>query len=254
MKVDTLYAKGRASWPEFSLTHPRFVELVAAARHASHPNVDAAELFLAVGCAANCTQALHVFEATYLAPARAYIGRHADAAMVDDVVQQVRCALLMPAGAQARILRYAGRGQLHGLVRTMVKRVGWRMRKQQTQATPAIDDSVLVHIGQAPSQDDSAQTKLAVVEAWAKLQPDERLLLQLNYVKGLSVRELASVYDIHAASVARRVARARLRFAAHVRDAMAVYDPERAAAPRMGFESHLSLSFLAALIESDAAT
>ncbi len=219
--------------------------------------LDAGEVVLAAACGAGDTVAIQIFEREYVAPLRGFAisqlrGAKAD---VDDVMQQARLALLVAPdgrdGAAIPLLRYAGRGRLRGLVRTVILRACTKARRRRvaTGGDELAALTVVVDAALRSAKADEAEprretTKQVVAAAWAELDADARLLLQLHHIKGIPVRKLATVYGVHAATVARRVAAARHGFAQRVRAALRTIDPERAEAVRMGFESRLSLSFM----------
>lgn len=258
MATADVYRRGCEAWPDLGLTFERFEALTADSPTRDGPpaSVDAGELVLAAACADRDAAALQIFDNEYIEPCRALVGRElvGRAVETDDVLQQVRCDLLLPKSsdvAEIALLRYAGRGQLRGLVRTIVRRACIKARRgrdvpKSADALDVLGSAVEDALGSPTTSSDRerAATKQAVADAWDAIPSEQRLLLQLHHLKGLPVRRLAAIYGIHAATAARRVAAARLAFAGEVRVALERHDPERAAAIRLEFESRLSLSFL----------
>lgn len=253
-----MYRRGCEAWPRVALSLERFT---AHFDHARDDPCDAGELVLAAGCAERDATALEIFEREYITPNRGFVVQQlgGDQARADDVLQEARCALLLApdtAGPGAiPLLRYAGQGRLRGLVRTVLRRACSKKRRGSGRDTlevlTRVVESAAGHAEVAGSSGPRVATQRAVAEAWERLPRPERLLLQLHHIKGLPVRRLAAVYGIHAATAARRVARARLELARLLREVLAAIDPERAEALHPEFESRLSLSFMRAGLDDD---
>jgi RNA polymerase sigma-70 factor, ECF subfamily len=258
--VDVLevYRRGCEARPDVVLSLERFTAHFDDAR--SEPS-DAGELLLAAACAEQDAAALEIFDREYVTPNRGLVVQQlgGDEARADDVLQEARCALLLPPDtAQGPgaipLLRYAGEGKLRGLVRTVLRRACIKCRARATATVEVLTGVVEsaagladLHAGPGPR----AATQRAVAEAWRLLPAPERLLLQLHHIKGLPVRRLAAVYGIHAATAARRVAAARLELARLLREVLTALDPERAEALHPEFESRLSLSFMRAGLDEE---
>lgn len=255
-----IHARGCLAWDEIQLSAERFVELTQGwvpPQLAEGKVLDAGEVLLAAACAAEDPVALRLFERRYLAPVRRVaLARLHAGADVDDVMQQARIALLLPQDREGVVsiplLRYAGRGRLAGLVRTVVLRACSKARGRSLLVGGEDELNAVVGVVEAALHGTIANelgagrqtTREAVKAAWSAMDADARLLLQLHHIKGMPVRKLGTLYGVHAATVARRVAAARLNLARDIRAALQALDPERAKAIRMGFESRLSLSFM----------
>mgnify|MGYP001359263973 CR=1 FL=1 len=248
-----MYRRGREVWPDVALTLERFTAWFPDDDR-DDPR-DPGELVLAAGCAEADAAALKIFDREYMTPNRSFVVQQlgGDHARAEDVLQEARCALLLPSRGSDRsgaipLLQYAGKGKLHGLVRTVLRRACTKARRGGAGETLAVLTRV-VESAAGPSDPQAgrgarATTQRAIAEAWERLPAPQRLLLQLHHIKGLPVRRLAAVYGVHAATAARRVAAARLELAGHLREVLAQIDPERAEALHPEFESRLSLSFI----------
>src|SRR5262249_4079662 len=128
--VTAAWETGRASWPTVAVDHARF------AKHVRDLNLDPSrfpgDLYLAVGCLANDSEALAVFEREIITPARAAI-RSIDAsdAFVDEACQRMRAALFVGDGGRPRIADYAGRGPLTAWIGVAAVRTALTMRRTQ---------------------------------------------------------------------------------------------------------------------------
>ncbi|MBV1856891.1 MAG: hypothetical protein KUG77_00670 [Nannocystaceae bacterium] len=217
-----IYAQGCRAWPEIQLPAAGFVALMHNRMPAAGDDaerIDAGEVVLAAACALGDKVALKIFELEYVAPLRRYAASRlaGSDAEVDDVLQHARLALLVAPDGSSDIplLRYAGRGRLRGLVRTVVQRACAKVRRKSTAANADDDLFAITAVVDAALEDPTADsgppreaTRQAVATAWSEMDADARLLLQLHHLKGIPV------------------------------------DPERADASRLGFESRLSLSFM----------
>lgn len=184
--------------------------------------VDAEGLVLAAGCLAGLPAALAVLDREVLPGVRATLLRRAEAAMVDDVLQQTRLKLLL--GASPGLAQYAGRGPLQAFVRT----VAVRLLNLEVAARPAGSQEALETLADAAEldggllrADQQQHFKDAFRVAAAALTPRQRSLLRLNLVDGLSIDEIAPVYGAHRSSAARWLADAKEALAKETRRQLA---------------------------------
>lgn len=144
-----------------------------------------------------------------------------------DLTQKVREKLLL--GEAPRIAQYTGRGPLDAWLRVVVLRAALdEVRKKEPDA-PA--DEELDALTQTAAAEDpylnallsrcAPAVRRAVADALAALDDDDRLLLKLHYVDGLTIDELSPLLDVHRATAARRVARLRSQLGETVRLAAA---------------------------------
>jgi RNA polymerase sigma-70 factor (ECF subfamily) len=169
------------------------------------------ELALACACASADRRALAIVEERYMSvvpPALAHMGL--DAATVDDVAQAVRDKLLVAdAGGEIKLLRYAGRGTLHGLVKvTAVRTAISLLRKHRGVAPPTDDFEQLAE----PTDDPElhflkARYREAFRGAFAKavgtLEGRERNVLRLHHIGGMTLEQVARMYGIDRSTVVR---------------------------------------------------
>lgn len=193
----------------------------------------AADLSLALGCVRGEPEALREFEATVLSRVPQFLARlDASPALCDDVAQELRAELLIAApGKPPGLAGYRGRGDLAAWVRVVAIRTALRLKKAERRA-PADDGDPLFGKGDPELDYLKLRYRGACEEAFrgalATLTSRERLYLRLHYVEGLSLDRMASLYRVHRATIARRLAahreklhqqtRARLREALKVRD------------------------------------
>jgi RNA polymerase sigma-70 factor, ECF subfamily len=230
-------AQGRAAWPELEVT-PAELERLARMRLAeegsSQPpaaldELDAAELTLACACVRGERAALAGLRRRYFDPLTPTLARMGLGDSQRDDVWQVLCQRLVLGGADepAKIARYAGTGNLGGLVRVAATRLGLNWLEQEKRF--AGGDPLLEQIANAShgaevglmKAQHASQLREEVGAAIAGLSSRERMVLRLHLVEGVGIDAIAKSCDVHRATAARWVASAKERLAASVRQRLA---------------------------------
>ena len=197
-----------------------------AATIAMHPNAAAldevtadaaADIALSLACAAHDAPALRRFDAIVreVTPG-ALASMKLPPARVDEVLQRVRERLLVAKeGEQARIVRYAARGALRGLVTVVASRIAiettrddqrtLRTRASQSELDRDADSPELMLV----KAEYRAAFRDAYRAALQELDAHDKNLLRLHLVGGLTLAELATMYGQHRATVVRNLARIR---------------------------------------------
>ena len=179
--------------------------------------VEVVDLVVARACAAGEAAVLAHFDATYRGDMVAALSTfRADRDFVDEVLQTVREKLFV--GATPKILEYAGRGSLRAWLRAVVMRTALNARRRRiADPAPSATDDALLDVA-APAGDPEVLQivekygtayKAAVHEALAALPPEDRNVLRLSLLEGLGIDAIARIYDVHRATVARWIGRAR---------------------------------------------
>lgn len=228
-----LLAACRGAWPGVTLSDDAFLAYLAA----RIDDADAlaatcvTDLYLACAVGRGDPRALALFEQDFLRQLDGAVA-HLDggSALVEDVRTAVRERVLgTSAGGQAKLADYRGRGDLRGWLRVVAVREAlqlMRARRRETSLEVSDRDGTL-----ATRLDDAALTtterrvyREAFSAALATLSAKERNLLRQQYVYGATVDELAVLYGVHRATVARWIARTRelvlRRTRRHVGDAL----------------------------------
>jgi RNA polymerase sigma-70 factor (ECF subfamily) len=232
--IGAALAEIRERWPDVRLDTSTFAR--HAAEHvAPRPlnqeelsRVCADELYLACACARGDRAALALLEERYLARLPRSLSRISSSpAFADEVLQQLRQKLLAWDGERPpRIATYAGRGPLMAWLRAAAVRTALNLRAARPPE-PVVDAEIerdLISSAADPEQalmkhQLRAHFRQAVDQAFSALRPAERNLRRLPLVEGLSIDRLAVMFQIHRATAARRLerARARLREVARLR-------------------------------------
>jgi RNA polymerase sigma-70 factor, ECF subfamily len=193
------------------------------------------ELALACACAQADPRALAIVEARYMSvvpPALAPMGL--DAATIDDVAQTVRNKLLVADGPEGEIklLRYAGRGTLHGLVKVTAVRTALSLLRSRRGGAPLDED--LERLAE-PTDDPELHFlkaryreafRSAFARAVAELDGRERNVLRLHHIGGMTLEQVARMYGIDRSTVVRLLQKVRGKLFTHtckaLRDDLAI--------------------------------
>jgi RNA polymerase sigma-70 factor (ECF subfamily) len=222
-----------SAWKRVRAAHPMMrVDEEAFARHlARHRGDDAqrmlasahvADLYLALGCGMGDPAALAEFERTRLSEVPAFVAHlEFDAHGLDELLQGLRARLLAPRPDGAKILHYGGHGPLGGWLRVAAVRLALTSR---TAVARSHDDDPLAIASVKPDPEllllrlrAGQAFKSAFEEALASLDPDQRTVLRMHYVDGLTIDEIGVAYAVHRATAARWIASGRDRIAIRTR-------------------------------------
>lgn len=212
---------GREAWPAVELPAGDFARYLArlagdqplAAWLSDRP---VADLYLACGCAALQPAALAAFDEHVLSQVESFLASmRPDRAFVDEVQQVLREKLFV--GAAPKIAEYAGRGSLLGWLRVVTTRTALNLRRRRTEAldgdSGADRGSGDDHAGD-PELDYlkdhyRAAFRTAIEGAFAVLSSEQRNLLRLHFLEGMTLHQLATLFQVHRATVARWIAQTR---------------------------------------------
>jgi RNA polymerase sigma-70 factor (ECF subfamily) len=184
------------------------------------------DLLLARACADGESHALAIFERDHMRLVPAFVA-HLDrsTSFADEVKQTLREKLLVGVGGAApKITDYRGAGPLGGWLRVAAVRLALNLKRtdvRRLERTAAGDrDAVGERRADAPPSDPERlhlkrllgdDFRRALEETLSALPRDERVVLRMHYLDGLSIDELAPLHGVHRATVARWIDRARKR-------------------------------------------
>ncbi|MCA9705039.1 MAG: sigma-70 family RNA polymerase sigma factor [Myxococcales bacterium] len=211
-------AEGHAQWPALPLDAERLATWLAErvdapAGPAGAASLQLASLWLTCACAHGVPGAMEAFARQHGPDVDGALRRLglSEAAAAD--VRQAALDKLFVDGRQ-KIRGYNGRGALGGWVRAVVVRQAISMGRRRAPLDLARDE-----LPQLPALADPERELLgarygprlreALQRALLDLPAEDRNLLRFRFVDGLTLDELARVFDVHRATVARRLARAR---------------------------------------------
>lgn len=212
------------AYPGLGLDSRVFVERILGLMSApAEPHADlaswigercVADLYLATACAVGNKAALSLFDAQLIARVPSFVSRlHLSPDLIDEVKQTVRTKLLVGTAAKGPALAdYEGRGSLASWVRVSAARVGMTLldaRKQHPQENESVADELL-----APDTDVElaylktryrAVFKEALADAILELTPEQRNLLRMSVIGGLTTIQLAALFSVNQSTIVRRL-------------------------------------------------
>ncbi len=226
-----LHARAAAAWPALALPPPRFAALLGrtVARELDHGDEEREvlarlaieDLAVAWACAEGLPGAAALFEKEWLARLPEQLrARRLAPFLVDELLQVVRTRMLL-AGRDGRpgIAAYSGRTSLRGWLRVVAARVAIDLQRRRGAVLPAVEAGG-PPAGQPPGSGDSPESGLvlrrhrpdleaAFAEAVAALPSEQRELLYLHYVEGLTIDDIGARQEVHRATAARWIAAGR---------------------------------------------
>jgi RNA polymerase sigma-70 factor (ECF subfamily) len=223
--IDEHHARGRAAWPTVTLSVERFREHVEqrVRDRASEPAEDvvrslpAADIYLAAACSDGDPAALTAFRDSLVPTLRPALGKLGmTAVQIDETIQRVLVMVFVGDNGPPQIRGYGGRGTLRSWLRTIAVRTGRRLLGIEGSAVAAEDE--LEHLPAAVADPEIEllrgrhrdQVKQAFAAAFADLAERERNVLRQYHIDGLTIDQLAALYQVNRATTARWVAGARL--------------------------------------------
>lgn len=241
-RLSAIIEQGRAAHPGISVSDDAWLRHLGSRLSEAEepiadvlPTVRSEDVYLAFACLEGVPRALAELDRRLVRAApQALSGLRLGAnTSVDELLQLVREKLLVgspqpvsestPAsGAVAtsgpgKLAQYSGRGPLDGWLRVTLARTALsELRRKDPLAARDDDASALANVASAadPALDQLRQRsepalRSAIEAAIAELSAEERALMRLHFVDGLTIDDLASVYAVHRATTARRLARIR---------------------------------------------
>lgn len=228
-------AAARERWPDATVTDQALAdavrERVAAQRDpgAALARLRVEDLLLARWCASGDPRALAAFERAHRADLDAIVARFRRLPVPEDELRQaVRIKLFV--GERPRIGDYSGFGFLQNWLRVTALRalVDIARGEQARKLEEVLADDDLLGVaqpgGELASRYTRAELSRAVKQAFARavaeLAPRQRNFLRHAHVDALTLDQIAALYGIHRATVARTLAQARSELVAATRRAL----------------------------------
>jgi RNA polymerase sigma-70 factor (ECF subfamily) len=223
-QLGKLLAQAQAARPSLAIEPKDFVEHWAThlsrcrTPESEFDRIHLADLLLAFGCGRGDTEALRLFQKEFVPIAVSTVrGVDSSDAFVEEVTQQLLERILVAAPGQPRILEYAGRGSLEHWLRAAALRLALNARRSARRAPDqlAADSQLDVAAPTADLQFDILQARYgpdfgaALKEAMGDLTSQERSLLRLHFVDGLSFNQIGAVYQVNKSTISRRMGHAR---------------------------------------------
>ena len=216
-RLDALCAAASEAWDDVPVDETALVTALAGLpKSVEDLSEDAVrEVALALACAEGHEGALRRLEAEYLTSARrALAAMKLSQDARDEVLQEVRRKLLVADGGPPRIAGYAGRGSLRGLLKVTATRTAISMLRKSGREGPG-DDALVEASGEKDpelaylKERYRVAFKAAFEDAVASLEPRERNLLRLHFLRKVTLEALADMYGVHRATIVRHLAKIR---------------------------------------------
>jgi len=225
-KLGQVIELARKTWPGATVDLHQFVAQLARRMIPGKrvdewlANVHSADLYLCCGCASGDSQSIATFEQAVLPQVvPAIAGIDSSPTFVAEAKQQVRQKLFVSAdGRPPKISEYAGFGPLAHWLRAVALRTALNLRRAHNrEETLASDDQLL----ELPAQVNDLELEYlkeryrkdfteAFRKAVSMLSPQERNVLRLHFVDGLSLTQVGSAYQADKSTVSRWIAKSRL--------------------------------------------
>jgi len=216
--LETALAEAGSAWPRLKIPEGFFRNYVqerlatTELSSAVHPRLS--DLYLACGCALADPAAIAEFEKRYLPKVGAFISQVSrDTAFVAEVQQLLREKLLL---GRPKIADYTGRGTLDAWLRIAAVRTALNLRRKQAQPNTVPLERAFCTAGFDPElqciqAQHRAEFRAALESIAAALNSDERGILKLHYVDGLTIDQISTLYSRPRSTVARKIKSARSR-------------------------------------------
>jgi RNA polymerase sigma-70 factor, ECF subfamily len=203
----------RAAWPGLAIDDEALVKHLAERvdERGLPPLEHAGDLLLALACVRGVPEALATFELRYADVIERVLLKRRAEALADDVGQTVRERLLLGRDGAPQIAGYRATGPLRSWVAiatstqlAMARRSEGRRREQPEQ--DLIEGDPELRYLQQRYKDEVEQ---AVVHGLRTLGDRERVILRLQLGERLTLEQLAAMYSVDRATIARWLAKAR---------------------------------------------
>lgn len=211
-------AEARATFPDVNVDDATFLRVVAEHLPSEHvleslERLCASDLFVAVGCLAGDRTALSAFDTDYVVPVAGQVARSHRHSESSELEQLLRERVLVSLDGQSpKLAQYSGRAPLTAWLRMVATRIALTMARRAkplgTERPIESDDAIadmisndveLAHI----RSEYGAAFKIAFHEALGSLEAQDRTVLRMSVLDGLSIDEIASLYQVHRATAAR---------------------------------------------------
>jgi RNA polymerase sigma-70 factor (ECF subfamily) len=228
-------AEARARWPGIELGDVEFARQVGVRlRDDSDPlqalgRFHGIDVYLAAALERGDRRAVAVFETELVPEVARYVARiDASPAFADDVAQLLRERVLVARpGQPPRIASYRGRGPLGAWMRVMAVHLARDQRRGQRAAAVPLEDAELA--SPAGSDPEVDYLKVRYRESFRRaftatlelLSEDERNVLRLYFLDGMTLAAIGRLYRVHEATASRWLARARERLLEETRRSLA---------------------------------
>lgn len=218
ISAERAYEIGRDAYPTIDLSRDTFIMFARARAETWKGNPDrATDMFLACACVERIPAAIAEFLAAFGERIPMYLGKLARSADLVAEVRQIlvtRC-VIGDANKPPALTAYSATGSLEGWLRATAVREALAINRDSDRNVGEVD---VVMAAQIPWVDHEIAlfkqiyrepVSRAFATACAGLDAEDRALLRLHYVDGVTTAKLATMFRISRATLIRRLAAAR---------------------------------------------
>lgn len=218
--LEAALARARGEWPELALAPEAYLPYLALRTRgpADLEQLHLGDLYAACAAVHKDPRALAGIEARYFGDIDGALRKMSlPAPRIDDVKQTVRHLLFVGEdGKPPRIAQYNGQGELRAWLRVTAVRAALKVIRKEKRETVTSDDALFEH-GTRSSDPELAYIKEvyrdkfrgAFQSALDALGDRDKTFLRQHVVDGLSIDDLAALNQIHRATAARWLAKAK---------------------------------------------
>ena len=185
------------------------------------------ELYLCCACLAGSPAAVAELEHQFVAEAARALGRLGLSSAERDEALQLAREKILTASPEAppRLAQFSGQGSLAGWMRVVVVRAGLNLRRDERRHAPRDDELLATRIaGEADDPElDIIKSRYAdalaqaVAEAFRRLTSEQRNLLRMYVIDGLTLGDLGRLHDVDQSTISRWLAKIRANLLAEAR-------------------------------------
>jgi RNA polymerase sigma-70 factor (ECF subfamily) len=219
-------AQAAQTWPRFDAPLDEFRERVRAqlpdAPETALRALQGAEMYLVFACLKGDEAAWRELDRTYLSKVPRYVAALDRSPAFGAEVRQRLSAKL--AGATSKLAQYTGRGPLDAWLRVAAVREAHSLRRR-AKRTVDPDDVALRASASDPEmallrRRSAKALESAFAEVITALPADDRTLLRMHFIDGLTIDEVGKAFRVSRASAGRLLLRARERILRRVERAL----------------------------------
>jgi RNA polymerase sigma-70 factor (ECF subfamily) len=255
LRIEEAYVTGRAAHPSLDVPHERFAAFAHERAAAWGGALErAGDLYLACACTEGIGGAAERFYTLFGDRIPVFLGKLVQTPdELDEVRQSVLVRCLLAIGDQLPALAtYSGRGSLEGWVLATAVREALALRRDRERhvelTSSAVEDPgsdpLIAHYREPVTR--------AFAAATAALPREQRALLRLHYVHGVTTAQLAQMFQVSRATLVRRLTDARGELFAHIQSALGGVPAEDCEHVLRLVKSHVDLRLSTLLRETAA--
>jgi RNA polymerase sigma-70 factor (ECF subfamily) len=227
-RLEVLWQSGVEAWPGVSVDAETFVtrlgqHILPTGDPDGSPlsllaSVQGPDFYLACACTQGERRAIAAFDAYHLPEVPRFLaplGR--GDAFAAEVAQRLREKLFVaPEGEAPKIAEYNGRSAMGAWLRVIAVRTALSLlRREKSESAPRDEVRARAALAAPDPELDYVRARYgpefreAFGATLASLDAEQKTLLRLHYIDGLTIDELGSIFALHRSTVARRIVQCR---------------------------------------------